>query len=81
MKTKLTLRIEEDLIREAKEYAKSQNTSVSQIVADYLEGIQNQKKTDDQNYSPITTSLIGVLKDKSVSEKDYKKHLEEKYLQ
>lgn len=80
MKTKLTLRIEEKLIKQAKEYAKSQNTSVSQIVADYLRGIKNQNKTDTQNYSPVTSSLVGILKNKSVSEEDYKRHLEDKYL-
>ncbi len=78
MQTKLTLRLEDELIKQAKEHAKKQGKSLSQIVADYFTifTIKNKK----QKIAPITQSLIGILKDSSLDEKDYKKHLEEKYL-
>jgi hypothetical protein len=80
MKSKLTLRLEEKLIKEAKEYAKSKNTSVSQLVADYFKAIESRKSEGKPNYSPITSSLVGILKDGDISEGDYKTYLEEKHL-
>ncbi|MDR9417584.1 DUF6364 family protein [Gracilimonas sp.] len=81
MKKKLTLRLEDNLIEEAKEYAKSKNTSVSQLVADYFKAIDAQKTDKKAGFSPITSSLIGVLKEGSSKKEDYKTYLEEKYLQ
>ncbi len=78
MQTKLTLRLEDELIKQAKEHAKEQGKSLSQIVADYFTVFT--KKNTKQKNAPITQSLIGILKDSSLDEKDYKKHLEEKYL-
>lgn len=80
MKSKLTLRLDERLIKNAKKHAKSKNTSVSQLVANYFKAIDNQKVEVETNYSPITASLIGVLEGKSVTEKDYKSYLEKKHL-
>lgn len=81
MKRKLTLRLDDNLIEEAKKYAKSKNTSVSQLVADYFKAIDSQKKHKKPDFSPITSSLIGVLKESSATEEDYKSYLEEKHLQ
>lgn len=81
MKRKLTLRLDDNLIEEAKKYAKSKNTSVSQLVADYFKAIDSQKKDNKPDFSPITSSLIGVLKESSATEEDYKSYLEEKHLQ
>ncbi|MEX0723124.1 MAG: DUF6364 family protein [Gracilimonas sp.] len=80
MKNKLTLRLDDKLIKNAKEHAKSKNTSVSQLVADYFKAIENQTKEGHSGYSPITSSLIGVLDKSSVTEEDYKSYLEEKHL-
>ncbi|PHS20616.1 MAG: antitoxin [Kangiella sp.] len=78
MQTKLTLRLEDELIKLAKIHAKEQGKSLSQIVSDYFTIFT--KKTKKQSIAPITQSLIGILKDSNLDEKDYKKHLEEKYL-
>ena len=40
MQTKLTLRLDEELIKFAKVYAKERGKSLSQIVADYLYGFE-----------------------------------------
>lgn len=82
MKNKLTLRLEKDLIKEAKEYADEKGTSVSQLVADYFELLKSQKShiKNKKKVSPISSSLSGVLKHSNLSEADYKTHLEEKYL-
>jgi hypothetical protein len=78
MQTKLTLRLEDTLIQQAKDYAKDHNKSLSKVVADYFK-IMTKKKTKIQ-LSPITNSLIGILDSNHVQEIDYKKYLEEKYL-
>lgn len=82
MKNKLTLRLEKDLIDEAKKYAEEKGTSVSQLVADYFALLKSQKSDHkkEEKMSPITASLSGILKENDISEDDYKAHLEEKYL-
>jgi hypothetical protein len=78
MQTKLTLRLEDSLIKQAKSYAKQHDKSLSQVVADYFQILTQQSKKPVT--SPITKSLIGVLDSSNIDEKDYKKHLEEKFL-
>ena len=78
MQTKLTLRLEDSLIQQAKNYAKQHDKSLSQVVADYFHILTQQ--TEKSGISPITKSLIGILDSNNVDENDYKKHLEEKYL-
>jgi len=80
MKNKLTLRLDDDLIKRAKKYAKEKGTSVSQLVANYF-NVLGDKPSHDEEKPPITASLSGILKDAELDEKDYKKHLEEKHLQ
>jgi hypothetical protein len=79
METKLTLRLEEKLIRKAKKHAKSRGKSVSKIVADYFALLDTETIAGSVS-APITESLWGRLEGKEVDEKDYKKYLEEKYL-
>lgn len=78
MQTKLTLRVDDSLIQLAKDYAKQNDKSLSQIVTDYFRALTESKKLSEN--APITQSLIGVLSDSKVDESDYKKHLEDKYL-
>ena len=79
MKTKLTLRMEEALIEKAKGEAKRRGKSVSGMVTEFFDSL-NCRTPDDKAAPPLTTSLVGILKGKRVSEADYKKHLKEKYL-
>ncbi len=78
MQTKLTLRLENTLIEQAKSFAKQHDKSLSQVVSDYFKILTQKDK--DLETPPITQSLIGVLESHQVNEDDYKRHLEEKYL-
>jgi hypothetical protein len=78
MQTKLTLRLEDELIKQAKEHAKQQGKSLSQVVADYFKVFTQEN--EKHKIAPITSSLIGVLESSGLDKSDYKKHLEEKYL-
>jgi len=78
VQTKLTLRMESELIERAKQHAKQQGKSLSQVVADYF-AVYTQDK-DKKNTAPVTKSLVGVFKESGLDQESYKKHLEEKYL-
>lgn len=80
MPTKLTLRLDEELIQNAKKYAKKSGKSVSLIVANLFEFIRNEQTESENDKYPATNSLRGVLKDRAVSEQDYRDHLEKKHL-
>jgi len=80
MKTKLTLRLNEDLIKYAKEYSAKTGKPVSKIVADLFTIIKNEKFNKRYRITPGVKSLKGILSNKKIDEIDYKKHLEEKYL-
>jgi len=78
MQTKLTLRLEDSLIQQAKIYAKQHNKSLSQVVSDYFQVLI--QTAEREKTPPITRSLIGVLESSDIDEDDYKRHLEDKYL-
>lgn len=79
MQTKLTLRLEDQLIEQAKAYAAQAGKSVSQIVAEYFKLLTSQNVKSNSTSTPITQSLRGLLRESTLDEKDYKKYLEEKH--
>lgn len=79
MYVKLTLRLEEDLIQVAKDYAAKTGKSLSQIVADYF-ALLTARPAHDEGTTPLVRSLKGALRGAAVDETDYRRHLEEKYL-
>jgi hypothetical protein len=78
MQTKLTLRLEEKLIRKAKAHARQTGRSVSQLVADYF-SILGTAQDRRHELTPNVKRLKGVLRGKQVGLEDYKQYLEEKY--
>ncbi len=80
MNTKLTLRMDDNLIESAKEYSAKTGKSVSRIVADLFEIIKNEKLKREHPLMPTVRILKGALKGKPADEKEYKKYLEKKYL-
>lgn len=81
MKNKLTLRLEDSLIKRAKKYAERKGVSVSRLVADYFAVIDEIEPSESlNNLPPVTASLTGILKNSDINSDDYKTHLEEKYL-
>ncbi len=81
MNTKLTLRLSNELIDEAKNYAKKEGKSLSQIVTDFFVVISSKKiQPHPFELKPKTSKLYGSLKGSLTSKEDYKKHIENKYL-
>lgn len=80
MQTKLTLRIDDELIDRAKSYARRSGKSVSRLIADYLEMLPEPGRRQPGPSTPIVESLRGVLAGSGLDEGDYRRHLEEKHL-
>jgi len=81
METKLTLRLEKDLIDRARAYSRKSGKSISRLVADYFTLLDTSGPTQAQSeLSPLVSSLKGSLRGATVSEEDYRRYLEDKYL-
>ena len=80
MDKKLTLSLDENTIDSAKNYAKSNNISLSKLIESYLKTLTNQTKKQT-NITPLVESLSGVISlDDSFDSKDaYTEYLIEKY--
>ena len=76
MKTKLTLRLDKNVIEKAKKYSLKRGESVSQIVEKFFKTILSEK----EEITPTVKKLKGLLKNLRVEEADYKKFIEKKYL-
>lgn len=77
MQTKLTLRLEKDLIQRAKSFAKAHDKSVSQLVLDYFERLDEGQVEDRK--TPLVRSLRGSLKDHDVDQASYVEYLRKKH--
>jgi Family of unknown function (DUF6364) len=80
MQTKLTLRLDDSLIKRAKAYARQSGKSLSEVVADLLSRLHEPSDQEAEQLSPAVRSLFGALKGAKVSRDDYRKHLVEKCL-
>lgn len=69
MDSKLTLKLNESVIEQAKQYAKENNISLSRMIENYLKAI-TERKSKKVKISPLVESLTGVIK---LEDKDYKK--------
>ena len=79
MQTKLTLRLDEELIARAKEHAKRTGRSVSQMVADYFALLESAPGLTEPPMPPRVGELRGVLSNSDADELDYRRYLEEKH--
>ncbi|MDP3431523.1 MAG: DUF6364 family protein [Bacteroidota bacterium] len=84
MDTKLTLKLDKDVIEKAKEYASSQKRSLSKIIETFLQSLANQenrKNEDEIQISPFVKSMssgVNIPADLNYK-KEYTNHLIEKY--
>lgn len=79
MQTKLTLRLDDQLVRAAKRHAKQAGCSVSQMVADYFAAIASAD-SHQSTLAPKVSRLMGAIEGTGVDEADYRAYLEEKHL-
>jgi hypothetical protein len=80
MDTKLTLKLNENVIELAKKYTKENNISLSKMVENYFQAISS-KKNKHIEVSPLVESLTGIIELKEEDyRKDYTNFLSKKYL-
>lgn len=83
MDSKLTLKLNENVIERAKKYATSRELSLSRLIENYLDLI-TQEQNDDFEISPFVKSIssgksIPADVDWATSREDYIEYLDKKY--
>ena len=81
MDTKLTLKLNQEIIQKAKHYASEKKISLSRIIENYLNSLTSDKSDDDIQISSFVRSLSSGIN--IPADYDYKKdraeYLEQKY--
>ena len=80
VQTKLTLRMDDRLVKRAKAYAKKTGKSVSRMVADYFSVLASRSADRDEDLTPTVRSLKGALRGADVDIEDYRTYLRDKHL-
>ncbi|MEE4275366.1 MAG: DUF6364 family protein [Thermoleophilia bacterium] len=79
MQTKLTLRLDDALIRSAKRHAARSGRSVSQLVADYFTLIGAGDEASGVELTPRVRALLGALPPDASDTGAYRRHLASKH--
>jgi hypothetical protein len=81
MDTKLTLKLDQEIIEKAKYYASKKKISLSRLIENYLNSLTSDKINNDLQISPFVKSLSSGIS--IPADYDYKKeradYLEQKY--
>jgi dsDNA-specific endonuclease/ATPase MutS2 len=81
MDTKLTLKLDQEIIERAKQYASEKKLSLSRLIENYLNSLTSNKKNDEMQISDFVKSMSSPTM--LSSDFDYKKeradYLEQKY--
>ena len=81
MDTKLTLKLDQEIIQKAKHYASEKKISLSRIIENYLNSLTSDKSDDDIQISSFVRSLSSGIN--IPADYDYKidraEYLEQKY--
>ncbi|MGS2739188.1 DUF6364 family protein [Sinomicrobium sp. M5D2P17] len=81
MDTKLTLKLNQEVIERAKKYAADKKLSLSRIVEFYLQSLTSENKNDDIEISPFVKSIsTGTSIPENLDyKKEYSDYLLKKY--
>lgn len=81
MDTKLTLKLDKDVIEKAKRYAVKHDISLSQMVEKYFIAVTGEGNDSSVTLSPVIRELSGVMDadSSSVYMDDYADYLTKKY--
>ena len=74
--TKLTLTIDESVIKRAKEYARNKNRSLSNLIENYLKALTNDAFTKENEVTSLVKNFKGSFK--MPEDFNYKKELSER---
>jgi hypothetical protein len=81
MDSKLTLKLDEGAIEQAKAYAQRRGTSLSRLVESYFVGLTRREGTGDRKPVGVVAELAGLLTAKAVdtTKEGYAEYLSRKY--
>jgi len=81
METKLTLRLNDNVIERAKIYARNHKVSLSKLIESYLDSVTKQKGEKKTSITPLVESLSGVIDLHADFDykKEYRDFIAEKY--
>jgi hypothetical protein len=82
METKLTLRLNDQIIERAKRYAREKKISLSKMIEAYLDSLTREKKPEHETeITPLIDSLSGVIElpEDFDYKKEYRDYVNEKY--
>jgi hypothetical protein len=82
METKLTLRLNDQIIKRAKRYAQEKKISLSKMIEAYLDSLTREKSPEHkQEITPLIESLSGVIElpEDFDYKKEYRDYVNEKY--
>jgi hypothetical protein len=71
MDTKLTLKLDKEIIEKAKQYASEKKLSLSRLIENYLNSLTSYKSNDDLQISPFVKSISSGIS--IPADYDYKK--------
>ena len=77
MQTKLTVRVDQELVEAAKRYAAQQGISLSRLIENYLNFLAI-KQDESLAETPVLLRMSGIHTP-DISLDDYYRHLEDKY--
>lgn len=78
METKLTLKLDRDVIKAAKDFAENHKKSLSRMVEDYFRKLTSENEPAGK-FSPLVEELSGIITEKDLEHLDYVAYLEKKY--
>ena len=81
MDTKLTLKLDKNIIQKAKEYAAAHNYSLSRLIEAYLQSLTTDSVAEDIEISPFVKSISsGISLPQNLDyKKEYREHLIKKH--
>jgi gas vesicle protein len=82
MEAKLTLKLDSDAIKRAKQYiSRHKGNSLSKLVEKYFNSLTSEEKEEKRKLPPIVSSLSGALKSYRIKDvkEEYTDYLVEKY--
>jgi len=79
METKLTLKLDQNVIQSVKIYAARNNRSLSRLVEDYFRNLIMESNNNKKNISPLVQELSGIISEKDIEGLNYTEYLESKY--
>ena len=70
MASKLTLALDPETVKKAKEYARQKNLSLSKLVEFFFASLTSEHKEKSVPFFPITAELSGMVKAAKINDKD-----------